>query len=62
MKKLLIILSTILGVAVVGIAVYAFMLAGDRNSLQEELTLTQANLAFFAFAMRSSSTCGSYMP
>jgi len=45
MKGLLITLTTILGVAVVGAAVYVFMLTGERDELQVELAATQATLA-----------------
>lgn len=44
MKRFLVILTAVLGLVVVGVVVYAFMVMGERNDLQEKLALTQQEL------------------
>ena len=44
MKKVLITLSAVLVLVAVGLGVYVFMLIGERNDIQEELTSTQGTL------------------
>jgi flagellar basal body-associated protein FliL len=44
MKRFLVILTVVLGLAVIGVAAYAFMVMGERNDLQEELASTQQEL------------------
>ena len=44
MKKIFIALSAVLVLVAVGLGVYVFMLIGERNDLQEELTSTQGTL------------------
>ena len=45
MKQIHIALTVILGLAVVGIGVYLFMVMGERDDLQKELIATRENLA-----------------
>lgn len=56
MKRVLVILTVVLGLAVVGVAVYAFMVMGERNDLQDSLASTQHELASTEATLASTET------